>query len=154
VDLRGRLAEEQRKTPAERNPQDMPRLNAELKQTEAEAATAEQRLQAQFPRYARMIRPSQVTADAISELLHPDEALLLAVSAPSSTYLFVVRNGQVHMNKAAITSSELAALISALRKTLDASDTGVQPFDIARAQRLYETLLRPLASDLAGLHHL
>jgi CHAT domain-containing protein len=154
VDLRGRLAEEQRKQPAERNPQDMPRLSAELSQTEANAATAEQRLQAQFPRYARLVRPSQVTADAISALLHPNEALLLAVSAPSTTYLFVVRDGQVHVNKAAITSSELAARVAALRKTLDASDTGVQPFDIAGAQRLYETLLGPLASDLAGLRHL
>ncbi len=154
ADLRGGLANEAHKKPEERDPQQAPRLRAELSLAEADAASAEQRLQAQFPRYARLVRPSQVPADAVSHLLHPDEALLLAVSAPSSTYLFVVRDGQVHMNKAAIKSSELAARISALRKTLDTSETGLQPFDGASAELLYEALLAPLANDLAGLRHL
>jgi CHAT domain-containing protein len=154
VDLRARLGEEQRKAPEERDASEGPRLQAELSQAEATAATSEQRLQAQFPRYARLVQPSRVPADAVNRLLHPEEALLLAVSAPASTYLFLLRGGQTHMVKAAITLAELTARISALRKTLDASETGVQPFDAAGAQALYETLLAPLAKELAGVRHL
>jgi CHAT domain-containing protein len=154
VDLRGRLANEMLKKPHERDPNEAPRLKAELTDAETEAAAAEQRLQAQFPGYARLIRPSQAPADAVHKLLKHEEALLLAVSAPSSTYLFLIRGGQIRMQKAAITSSDLAARISGLRKTLDASEAGLQPFDVAGARQLYDTLLAPLANDLAGLRHL
>jgi CHAT domain-containing protein len=155
VDLRSQVANEMRLKPQERKPQDAQLLQDQLTQAEAEAAAAEERLQAQFPRYARLVRPNQVSADEVNGLLRPGEALLLAITAPSSTYLFLVRDGQVHISKAAITSAELTARITALRETLDASETGmVQPFDVADAQRLYEILLGPLADDLAGLRHL
>ncbi len=154
VDLRARLGDEQRKAPEERDAQDEPRLKAELSQADAAAASAEERLQAQFPRYARLVQPSRVPADAVNHLLHPDEALLLAMSAPASTYLFLLHGGRTHMVKAAIALPDLTTQISALRKTLDASETGVVPFDIAGAQKLYETLLAPMAKDLAGVKHL
>jgi CHAT domain-containing protein len=153
ADLRRRIANGMQKKPEEPEAQEVPRLKTELGQAEAEAAAAEQRLQAQFPQYARLVRPSQVSVDALGELLHPEEALLLAVSTPPSTYVFVVRNGAVRAHKAAIKFSELAAQISALRRTLDA-ETGLKPFDSAGAQRLYEILLAPVADALAGAKHL
>ncbi len=154
VDLRSRLNDEQRKPAEERDPQEEPRLKADLDQAEAAAAAAEQRLQAQFPRYAKLVQPSRVPADAVNHLLHPDEALLLAMSAPDATYLFLLHGGQTRMVKAAIALPDLTTQIAALRKTLDATETGVVPFDVATAQKLYETLLAPLTKDLTGIKHL
>jgi CHAT domain-containing protein len=154
IDLRTRIGEEQRKPPEERDPQEEPRLRAELAQAQADAAAAEERLQAQFPRYARLIQPSQVPSDEVNRLLHPDEALLLVMSAPASSYVFLVHGGQTRMVKAPLGLKELTAQITALRKTLDASETGVVPFDVATAQKLYEALLGPLAKELVGVKHL
>jgi CHAT domain-containing protein len=155
ADLRTRISDEMHLKPEQRKPQDEQAMRDELTQAEADAASAEERLQAQFPRYSRLVRPSQVSADEVNGLLHPGEAVLLAVTAPSSTYLFLVRDGQVHLSKAAVTSADLTQQITALRQTLEVSDTGMlRPFDVADAQKLYEVLLGPLAEDMAGLHHL
>jgi len=155
VDLRSRVANEMQLKPGEQKPQDAQNLQADLAQAAAESSSAEERLQAQFPRYARLVRPSQVSADEVNSLLHPDEVLLLAVTAPSSTYLFLIRKGEVRVNKAPITSSELAARITALRQTLDIGDSDRLPdFDVADASRLYDTLLGPLADGLADVRHL
>jgi CHAT domain-containing protein len=142
--------------PTERKPQDEKADQDALSQTEAGAAAAEQRLQAEFPQYARLVKPSQVSAQEINQLLHPDEALLLAVTMPSSTYLFLLRSGQTHVNKAAISSSELGAKITAIRNTLDLAESGgsVQPFDVRDAEGLYSTLLAPMAEQMTNLHHL
>jgi CHAT domain-containing protein/tetratricopeptide (TPR) repeat protein len=154
VNLRSQVANEMRQQPGKQKPQDTQNLQADLTQSEAEAASAEERLQAQFPRYARLVRPSQVSADEVNGLLHPGEALLLAVTMPSSTYLFLLRDGQIQVNKAAVTSSELAAWITALRQTLEISAGQLPEFDVADAQRLYDTLLGPFADDFAGVRHL
>lgn len=156
ADLRTELAEQMRLGPKDRKPQaDLQLLQDQLKQAETDAASAEERLQAQFPHYAGLIRQKPVSADEIGQLLRPGEALLLAVTAPSSTYLLLVRDGQVHINKVAVTSTELTEQITVLRQSLHLSDAGLlQPFDVADAQRLYEMLLAPLAENLAGLHHL
>ena len=156
ADLRTQVADQMRGGPPNRKPQqDLQLLQDQLKQAETEAASAEERLQAQFPRYASLVRQSPVTVDEVSHLLHSDEGLLLAVTAPSSTYLLLIRDGQVHINKAAVTSAELAERITALRQSLDLSDAGlVRPFDVADAQQLYDILLAPLAKNLVSLHHL
>jgi CHAT domain-containing protein len=155
VDLRAQVANQMRLKPQDRKPQDAQLLQDGLTQAETDAADAEERLQAQFPRYAGLVRPSQVSADEVNRLLRPGEALLLVVTAPSSTYLLLVRDGQVHVNKTAITAAELAERITALRQTLHLTDAGLlRPFDVEDAQRLYDVLLAPLKDDLAGLHHL
>ncbi|HXP04126.1 MAG TPA: CHAT domain-containing tetratricopeptide repeat protein, partial [Stellaceae bacterium] len=155
ANLRAQVANQMQLNPRDRKPQDAQLLQDPLKQAETEAADAEERLQAQFPRYAGLVRPSQVSSEEVNRLLRPGEALLLAVTAPSSTYLLLVRDGQVHINKAMVTSIELTDRITALRKTLYLSDAGLlQPFDVADAQRLYDILLAPLAENLSGLHHL
>jgi CHAT domain-containing protein len=156
VRLRGQLANEVRLKPAERKPQDEKLDQDALAQAEADAAAAEQRLQAQFPRYARLVKPSQVSADEINKLLRPNEALLLAVTMPSSTYLFLLHDGQTRVNKAPISASELAAGITAIRERLDVNQTGgtVQPFDVRDAEGLYAKLLQPFATELADVHHL
>jgi CHAT domain-containing protein len=155
ANLRAQVANQMQLNPRDRKPQDAQLLQDQLKQAEANAASAEERLQAQFPRYAGLVRPNQVSADEVSRLLRPGEALLLAVTAPSSTYLLLVRDGQVHVNKAALTSAELTQRITAMRQTLYLSDAGLlRPFDVADARQLYDTLLAPLAENLSGLHHL
>jgi CHAT domain-containing protein len=156
VSLRGQIANEMRLKPIEHKPQDEKADQDALAEAEADAAAAEQRLQAQFPQYARLVKPSRVSAEEINQLLHPDEALLLAVTMPSSTYLFLLRGGQTYVNKAAISSSELGAKITAIRDTLDLAESGgsVQPFDVRDAEGLYATLLAPIAEQMANLHHL
>ncbi len=155
TDLRAETANEMRLKPQERKPDDEKRMKDDLTQAESDAATAEERLKAQFPRYAQLVRPNPLSVDQLKTLLHPGEALLLAVTAPSSTYLFLVRDGEVQLNKIAVTSKELDTRITALRKSVTVGETGILPaFDIDDARQLYETLLAPLAAGLDGVHHL
>jgi CHAT domain-containing protein len=100
-----------------------------------------------------LVQPSKVSAEELGRLLRPDEALLLVMSAPSSTFIFLVHGGKVAINRAALKLSDLSAAITAIRHTVDASETGLLPFDVANARKLYDALLGPLAKDLAGVHH-
>ncbi|HYB43420.1 MAG TPA: tetratricopeptide repeat protein, partial [Candidatus Methylomirabilis sp.] len=90
-------------------------LGRELESAETAAASREERLQAEFPRYAGLVAPRPLTVGELAGLLRPEEALLSILSTRNATYVFLVRGGRVHAHRAAVNASALDARVRGLR---------------------------------------
>jgi CHAT domain-containing protein/tetratricopeptide (TPR) repeat protein len=147
------LAEESMKPPDQRaaRPDDLQRR---LREVEDRIEALENQLQAEFPRYARLTAERPLPAGEVRALLRADEALVAMLSGVQSTFVVVVRSERVHYHRARIGRSGLDTEIKALRESLDLAADPTRAFDVARARRLYDTLLGPIAPALAGARHL
>ena len=126
----------------------------ELQAAEAEVASREGRLQAEFPRYAGLVAPRPLPLSDLKALLKPGEALLATMTTREATYVFVVRDGKVHAHRAAVTAAALDKSVRDLRKGLDLADGQLRDFDVAAAHKLYTDLLGPASAPLRGATHL
>ena len=148
------LGAETLKPEQERDAKREERLKQQVRQAEERVAQLERRLQAEAPRYMRLTAARPVPAADLTALLRPSEALLVFLSAPDATFVFLVRDGKVHLHQATVGRKALTETVKALRATLDLGDGAPRSFDLAAAHELYQTLLAPLAPHLAGVTHL
>jgi CHAT domain-containing protein len=129
-------------------------LKRQLREAEERIETLESRLQAEFPRYARLTAERPLPADEVRVLLRADEALVAMLPGPQSTFVVVVRRDGVHQHRARIGRARLETEIKALRESLDLASGEPRAFDVPRARRLYDALLAPGAAALTGVRHL
>lgn len=129
-------------------------LAKELQAAEAQVASREGRLQAEFPRYAGLVAARPLALKELTGLLRPGEALLSILATRNATYAFVVRDGKVHAHRAAIGFSALGKSVRDLRKGLDLADGQLRDFDVVAAHKLYTDLIAPVSAPLAGATHL
>lgn len=130
------------------------RLKQQVRQAEERMEQLERRLQAEAPRYMRLTAARPVPATDLFPLLRPGEALVFFLPTPEGTFVFLVRDGKVHVHRAALGQRALAAKVRELRASLDLSDGAPRTFDLATARALYQTLFAPVAPHLAGATHL
>ena len=129
-------------------------LKQELQAAEAEVASREGRLQAEFPRYAGLVAPRPLPLTELTKLLKPGEALVAFLTVRNATYVFVVRDGKVHAHRAAVTAAALDTSVRELRKGLDLADGQLRDFDVVAAHKLYTDLIAPFSAPLRGATHL
>jgi CHAT domain-containing protein len=129
-------------------------LKRQLREAEEQIERLESRLQAEFPRYARLTAEQPLSADELKALLRPDEALIAFLPGNNTTFVVLVRRDAVHMYRARIGREGLEAEVRALRDSLDLSQGEGRVFDAARARQLYVTLIGPLATQLTSVRHL
>jgi CHAT domain-containing protein len=129
-------------------------LAKELQAAEAQVASREGRLQAEFPRYAGLVAPRPLALKELGGLLRPGEALLSILATRNATYVFLVRDGKVHAHRAAVTTRSLDKSVRELRKGLDLADGRLRDFDVVAAHKLYTDLIGPVTAPLAGATHL
>jgi len=152
--LRTTLAQEQDRPADERNIQREEALKDQLRETEAKAESLEQRLQAEFPKYARLSAPGTLTADELGHLLRPTEALVAFIPTGQVTWVLFARGGEVTLRRARMNGRELDERVRAIRASLELVDGATRPFDMAASAQLYADLLGPLTSRLTGVKHL
>ncbi|MDP2626594.1 MAG: CHAT domain-containing tetratricopeptide repeat protein [Candidatus Rokubacteria bacterium] len=152
--LRSALAQETLKLAEQRDAAREEQLRARYREAEEQAEVFETRLQAQFPRYARLTAEPPATVAEIAPLLRPGEAVAAFLVSSAETLVFLVRDGETHAHRAKITRRTLEREVKGLRASLDLSGGVERPFDVAAAHRLYTLLLGPLADRLAGVTHL
>lgn len=130
-------------------------------------------LQARFPRYGDLARPTPLPIAELQDLLNDHEAALQYVVTSEATFVWVVTKTQKNWLKIPVGERELASLVRALRCGLDRSewdgpgrerclrllDLPAQsapgqldplPFQLARAHALFQILLAPLGPEIAG----
>ena len=125
-----------------------------LQAAEAQVASREGRLQAEFPRYAGLVSARPLTLKDLTALLRPGEALVSILATRDATYVFVVRNGKITAHRAAVGYSALDKSVRDLRKGLDLADGQLRDFDVAAAHKMYTDLLAPVSAPLTGATHL
>jgi CHAT domain-containing protein len=148
------LAQEQDRPAEERNPSREEALKNQLREAEAKDESLQQRLQAEFPKYARLGRPDALTADEVTRLLRPNEALVTLIPTAQSVWVLFVKGSAVSLRRAPLGIRELDQRVRAIRATLEPVDGATRPFDLAASAQLYADLLGPLTSQLAGVKHL
>jgi CHAT domain-containing protein len=152
--LRTTLAQEQDRPAEERNAKREETLKDQLREAEIKTESLEQRLQAEFPKYARLSTPGALTADEVARLLRPTEALVALIPTGQSVWVLFARGGEVSLRRARLNMRELDQRVRAIRASLEPVDGATRPFDVAASAQLYADLLGPLTSQLAGVKHL
>jgi CHAT domain-containing protein len=138
----------------EREPAREAELTKELQAAEAQVASREGRLQAEFPRYAGLVAARPLALTELGGLLRPGEGLLSILTTRNATYVFLVRDGKVHAHRAAIGAAALDKRVRDLRKGLDLADGQLHDFDAVAAHKLYTDLIAPVSTPLRGATHL
>jgi CHAT domain-containing protein len=146
-------ATEQFRSAIDRNPDREATLKQEWRDAEAKVALLEEGLQAKFPKYVGLTSAKPMTAAEVSQLLRPGEAVLMLLQVSKATYVLLLRDGTVSINKATGTRESLDSDIKRLRAGLELADGQLRSFDRTLAHFLYQSLLGSLAARLQGVTH-
>ncbi len=130
-------------------------LKAKLRTATEAYQQQEERLQAQFPRYGRLVTPSPLTAAEVAKLLRRNEALLRVLPGAKETWVFLVKSdGTLRGAAVKLPVQQLTVEVEQLRAGVNASAGTLPRFDLALAHELYQQLLGSLEPALAGIEHL
>lgn len=137
---------------AARSPTDT--LSAELTRARATLADTDTSLQSAAPNYGQLVQ-QVATAPQVLDALAPGEAFISLALTPARGWIFVLHDGKIDAVHTQIGSTQSAALVASLRKTVDlGASNEPPPFDIASARALYDGILAPAAPFLDGVQAL
>ena len=131
--------------PDKRNPAVEAALRREQAKVEAKLKADDDRLRAEFPRFAELAAAKPVGVVDVQNVLGADEAFVAWALAEKESYLFVIRKDRARFFKLDVTGAQAAEAVRALRATL----VNEAPFDSARAYDLYKSLFGPAESLIA-----
>lgn len=115
------------------------------------------KIEKEFPDYFQLLQPRTPTSADIAGVLKAREYFLAIVPTEAETYVFGVGpDGGLHFHRSALKQDEVAQIVKRLRTTLDVAGLGTQAprFRYDDAFRLYQELLAPQASHMAGAQQL
>jgi len=101
-----------------------------------------------FPKYSDFTDPQPVRFSAAQKLLHPGEALIVLYPSAAGTYGWAIPyKGKIRFAVLLINKETLQEIITPLREALDSESKtfgDIPEFDLARAFKLYNNLLKPI----------
>lgn len=154
-DLQYELGLEQSKPVLARDSAKEEALKVKLRTATEAYQRQEERLQAQFPRYGRLVTPSPLSAPEVAKLLRRNEALLRVLPGAQETWVFLIKaDGTLRGAAVKLTSQQLTAEVARLRAGVDASSGSLPVFDLVLAHEIYQQLLGSLEPELTGVEHL
>jgi CHAT domain-containing protein len=109
--------------------------------------------QAAAPNFGQLVQ-QVVPAKAVLALLRPDEAFLGITAGPNHSWLFFLHDGDVQVARSASNDASMAALVTAVRASIEPTQTGLPPFDMADADTIYKHTLGPFAAGMKNVHEL
>ena len=133
---------------------------------EREVRDARSEVARSFPDYMALAEPQPLTRTETQRLLRADEALVAILVGSEKSFVWAVTREGADWAQIDIGAEALAREVTALRLGLDplAQQTAegapgaqagiVASFDVRRSHALYQTLLGPVASRLAGKQHM
>lgn len=139
-------------------PQVISQMRARISELEKEQRSLSADLLSRFPAYANLISPKPAMVAEARAALRNGEVLLSLLTTDERTYVWAVpKTGLVVFHAAPLGEKAAAEAVSVLRKALDVGRVtldAVPLFDVAAAQKLYATLLQPVAAVWRGAHTL
>lgn len=128
-------------------------LDEQVKAAEAALAESDAALQAAAPNYGQLAQ-QVVPASAVFAGLRPKEALLHIALGPQDGWAMMLRDGQIATAKIPAGLTEIAALVTKLRASIEPTTDRVPTFDVASARALYDMTLAGVAKPLEGAESL
>jgi CHAT domain-containing protein len=117
-------------------------------------ATLRETIEKGYPDYVSLIDPRPITLADARAALRPSQALIVTYVAEDRTYIWALRGqGPVAFALAPLGAAEIDKQVANLRRALDPDVetlADVPRFDVAGANRLYDSLLRPVEAGWRG----
>ena len=129
--------------PDKRNPTAEAALRRDQTEIEAKLKVADERLRADFPRFAELAAAKPVSVADIQSVLGPQEAFVAWTFDDDEGYLFAIRKDRAAFIKIDMTRSQAAEAVQTLR----GSFINASPVDLGKAYDLYKRLLAPAESS-------
>ena len=126
-------------------------LRNEIADVDAKLAAADEQLHG--TRAAEFASAKPVTIAEAQKLLTSDEALVVWTVGAYESFVVVVRKDRATFFRSSLTRKDISGVIASLRKSFDIRHpllNELPPFDTAKAYSLYQQLLAPAESLLAG----
>jgi CHAT domain-containing protein len=130
------------------------KVRAQIDQLRDARATLREAIEKRYPDYVSLIDPRPITLSEARAALHPSQALIVTYVAEDRTYVWALRaQGPVAFAVQPLGSAEIDKQVANLRRSLDPDVetlADIPPFDVAAANRLYDSLLRPVEAGWKG----
>ena len=115
-------------------------------------------LHKEFPSYRQLTDPSPVTFIELQKLLKPKEALLSILPADKYSLVLAIGPGGIMLHRSTLGGKRIATLVRKLRSRLDPAklhaNAQLLELDLGASFTLYNALVAPIESALAGADHL
>lgn len=148
------LAAEYAKSDDQRNTDRAETLEADLKLDSSRADELLAKIRQSFPDYARLATPAPADLVTAQANLAPADALVSFAFGQDSSYALVVRPHGFDAIALPINADQLAADIGDLRRAFVPALGTLPEFSLKSSYELYQSLMAPLESPLAGVSHL
>ena len=127
------------------------RTRARLATISSERPSLQKTLSTEFPDYAALSNPLPLTVKEIQSLLSGEEAMVLLTTTVKESYVIAITRESFDWKPIPRATEGLSREIAEFRRGLNIADVGDATgksglFDLARANRLYKTLLGPVES--------
>ena len=134
---------------SKRDPAAEQRAQARLAAISRERPSLQKTLSTEFPDYAALSNPLPLTVKEIQSLLSGDEAMLLLTVTIKESYVIAITRESFDWKPIPRSTEALSQEVADFRRGLDIANLGDASgksglFDLARANRLYKTLLGPV----------
>jgi CHAT domain-containing protein/Tfp pilus assembly protein PilF len=128
-------------------------LRAAFSEVGAKLDTLDTRIAHDFPGYAELSNAKPLELADAEALLAADEAMLIYLIGETESWLWVLRHDRANVYKLDIGGTELTAEVTKLRQRLDPElNPDLLPFDVKRANALYDKVIGPAREVLDGAH--
>lgn len=131
---------------------ELPALRRERARQAAALLAMDDRIAADYPAFAELVRPQAVASDQARRLLDQNEGLLLILPDVDATFVFVLTREGFDWYRSNWGVARLDAAVRTLRAAIARPTTRAVPpaFDYDMARALYEQLLTPADALLAS----
>jgi len=134
------------------------RLREQIDQLRTARAAVREDIEKRFPDYANLIDPKPAAVEQAQKALKPGEALIATYVGADRLFVWAVpQQGTAAFASSKVRDSDVEALVSGLRKALDPQAETIEEvpaFDVAKAYKLYELLLKPVQAGWANAQSL
>lgn len=126
------------------------------KKQEAQARLTQlsQSLRKDFPNFAALGFPAQLTAFDLRRQLASNEAVVSFLLGEKQSFVQLIRRDGIRMSQINLGLSELQDWVTRLRRPLETQAGSIGPFDLKLSYELYQQLLGPVEKGLEGIQHL
>jgi CHAT domain-containing protein len=111
-----------------------------------------------FPKYSEFLNPRPTSLASLQRPLAPDEAVIMALPANDAVLVWTITAGAVDVQAVPVSRTEVGNLVQRVRASVDLEAAlrrgSVPPFDRDAARRLYQMVIEPGQSLLAGKQHI
>lgn len=148
------LAAEFAKPDEVRNAQREEQLTSAVAQASTQTDALFAKVEQTFPDYAKLADPGPAGLAAVQAQLQPGEALVSFLIGVKSSYALLVTSKGLVAKPLQVTQDSLSGDVAQLRAAFVPVAGHLPAFSLKTAYSLYQGLLQPLESELAGVDHL